>query len=618
MTQIETTVISEEAAVRERIENDFSILFGTVNGSGSATANITLLRALFRMGIPVSGKNVLPSNIQGMPTWYTIRVNRDGFLARQEKNHIVVVMNPVTAREDIATLLPGGVLFYADDIQVGPLREDITAYAMPVTRLAKEAEVPPRLQNYIKNMVYVGIIGQMLEIQMDKIRIALEQHFEGKQVAVESNFAVVQNAANWAKENLVKKDPYYAAPADCTGRCVLADGNKAAALGAIFGGVQFTAWYPITPATSLAERLDEFLPVFRKDPETGKHNFAIVQAEDELSAIGMAIGAGWGGLRSMTSTSGPGLSLMAEYIGLSYFAEIPVVIWDVQRMGPSTGLPTRTSQGDITFANFLSHGDTNFVLLFPGNMQECFEYGWFALDIAEKIQTPVLVLSDMDLGMNQWMSPEFEYPDKPIERGKIIWEEDLEEILSNREGDWGRYLDIDGDGIPYRTVPGNRHPRSGHFIRGTGHDEYTRYSEDPVIWERVMKRISKKFETILPDLPKPQLNLLPGAEIGLITVGSNELAVLEAQNILAARGIKTDLMRIRSKPFGPEIKQFVSSHERCYVIETNDVGQLRQLLVLDIPQCDRKLVQMARNNGVPISAEWIVESILSIEEGRND
>lgn len=613
MTQIETREEPEAIPAQQRIVNDFSMYFCTVNGSGSATANITILRALFRMGIPVSGKNILPSNIQGLPTWYTIRVNEQGFLARQEKNHIVVAMNPATFSEDIETLCPKGVLFYSDDIKLKIPRDDITVYPMPINQLAKDVEVPPRLQNYIKNMVYVGIVAEMLGIELNKIRLALDLHFEGKQVAVESNFDVIEKAANWAKENLEKVDPYYVQTSNKTDHCVISDGGKAAALGAIFGGVQFAAWYPITPATNLAERLDEFLPVFRTDAETGKNNFAVVQAEDELSAIGMAIGAGWGGLRSMTSTSGPGLSLMAEYIGLAYFAEIPVVLWDVQRMGPSTGMPTRTSQGDITFANFISHGDTYFVLLFPGNMSECFEFGWRAFDIAEKIQSPVMVLSDMDLGMNQWMSPEFEYPDRPIERGKILWEEELEELLQKRNDDWGRYLDIDGDGIPYRTVPGNRHPRSGHFTRGTGHDEYNRYSEDPFVWERLMKRIRKKFKTILPDLPEALIEREPGARIGIITIGSNELAVKEARYQLDQKGLKTGYMRIRSKPFGKEIEEFIAAHERNYVVETNDDGQLRQLLVLDLPKCVKKLVQLSLNNGLPISAEWIVESILTQE-----
>ena len=612
MTMLESQI--QKGNSLSSIVNDFSILFATVNGSGSATANVTLMRALFQMGIPVSGKNIFPSNIQGLPTWYTIRVNENGFLARQEKNQIVVAMNAVTFKDDVATLSTGGVLFYADDITLPVGRDDITIYPMAINKLAKSSNVSPKLVNYIKNMVYVGILAEMLGIDLEKIYKALELHFEGKKTAVESNYQTVVQAANWAKENLTKSDPYRVMPSNKTDGWIITEGNKAGAMGAVFGGVQFCAWYPITPATSLVERLDEYLPVFRKDPETGKDNFAVVQAEDELSAVGMAIGAGWGGLRSMTSTSGPGLSLMAEYIGLAYFSEIPVVIWDVQRMGPSTGMPTRTSQGDITFANFISHGDTQFVLLFPGNMSECYEFGWRAFDIAEKIQSPVLIMSDMDLGMNQWISPEFKYPDKPVERGKILWEKDLEGLLKERNGDWGRYLDIDGDGIPYRTLIGNQHPRSGYFARGTGHDEYARYTEAPEVWERNSKRIVKKFITILPDLPKAVLEKMDQAQFGIITIGSNELAVCEAQTLLHEKGINVDTLRIRSKPFGPEIEEFITGHDHSYVVEANDEGQLRQLLILEYPHYADKLIQLSKNDGLPISAEMIVKGVLSQEE----
>ncbi|MCE5208918.1 MAG: 2-oxoacid:acceptor oxidoreductase subunit alpha [Chloroflexi bacterium] len=612
MTMLESQI--KKGNSLSSIVNDFSILFATVNGSGSATANVTLMRALFQMGIPVSGKNIFPSNIQGLPTWYTIRVNENGFLARQEKNQIVVAMNATTFKDDVATLSTGGVLFYADDITLAVGRDDIIIYPMAINQLAKASNVPARLVNYIKNMVYVGILAEMLGIDLEKIYKALELHFEGKKTAVESNYQTVVQAANWAKENLTKSDPYRVMPSNKTDGWIITEGNKAGAMGAVFGGVQFCAWYPITPATSLVERLDEYLPVFRRDPETGKDNFAVVQAEDELSAVGMAIGAGWGGLRSMTSTSGPGLSLMAEYIGLAYFSEIPVVIWDVQRMGPSTGMPTRTSQGDITFANFISHGDTQFVLLFPGNMSECYEFGWRAFDIAEKIQSPVLIMSDMDLGMNQWISPEFKYPDKPVERGKILWEKDLEALLKERNGDWGRYLDIDGDGIPYRTLIGNQHPRSGYFARGTGHDEYARYTEAPEVWERNSKRIVKKFITILPDLPKAVLEEMDQAQFGIITIGSNELAVCEAQTLLHEKGINVDTLRIRSKPFGPEIEEFITGHDHSYVVEANDEGQLRQLLILEYPHYADKLVQLSKNDGLPISAEMIVKGVLSQEE----
>jgi 2-oxoglutarate ferredoxin oxidoreductase subunit alpha len=610
----QAAVLEKQSPEKTSIVNDFSMMVATVNGSGSATANLTLLRALFRMGIPVSGKNIFPSNIQGMPTWYTIRANKDGFVARKEKNSIVVAMNAVTFKEDILSLIPGGVLYYADDIKLEIPRNDIIVYPMPVNQLAKETNVPPRMQTYIRNMVYVGILAQMLGIDLEKIRLALAYHFEDKEVAIESNYSVITSAVEWAEKNLQKVDPFVVETMHATDDLYLGDGNTAAALGAIYGGIQFEAWYPITPATNLAEQLDAYLPILRKDPETGKSTFAVVQAEDEISAVGMAIGAGWGGLRAMTSTSGPGLSLMTEYLGLAYSAEIPVVVWDVQRMGPSTGLPTHTSQGDLSFVNFLGHGDTHFVILFPGNLEECFEFGWRAFDLAEHLQTPVIVLSDLDLGMNHWMTRAFDYPDQPIDRGKILWEEGLEELLQQRDGDWGRYLDIDGDGIPYRTVIGNRHPHASYFTRGTGHDEYARYNEEPEVWERISQRLMKKFETAKELVPGPVIEWVENPSFSIISFGSTEGAVKEAKHIFAEKGIMVDTMRIRSKPFTLEVREFIQQHERNYVVEANDDGQLRQLLILDMPECVSHLKQASKNDGVPIAAMTIVNMILEQEK----
>ena len=392
----------------KKIVNDFCMTFSTINGSGSATANTILLRSLFRMGIPVNGKNIFPSNIQGLPTWYSIRLSKQGYLARVEKDEIVVAMNPATISAEVDFMKPGAVLFYADDIKVDGIREDIITYPMPVRKLIKEAEVQPNLRDYVANMVYVGIVAQMIGMDMDVIYKTLDYHFKGKKKAVDSNWAIIENAAKWAKENLVKSDPYYAETMPALKGYIMVDGNTASALGSIYGGLQFTAWYPITPASSLAESAIEYLPELRNDPETGKATYAVVQAEDELAAIGMAIGAGWAGLRSMTSTSGPGISLMSEYLGLAYYAEVPVVVWNVQRVGPSTGLPTRTAQGDLTQAAFLSHGDTQFVILLPGCASECFEFGWRSFDIAERLQTPVMILTDLDLGMNTHMVKTFQ------------------------------------------------------------------------------------------------------------------------------------------------------------------------------------------------------------------
>ncbi|MCL4561187.1 MAG: 2-oxoacid:acceptor oxidoreductase subunit alpha [Chloroflexi bacterium] len=594
------------------IVNDFSIAFGTINGSGSQTANTTLLRALFRMGIPVSGKNIFPSNIQGQPTWYTIRLSKDGFLARRETTEIVVSMNQATLTQDMERLLPGGVLFYPDELRQILIREDIVAYPMPVKKLSKESDVPPNLRDYIANMVYVGVVAEMLGIDLDKIHEALVFHFKGKQKPVDSNFNVVKAAAEWSAANLEKRDPYRVEPMEATQGCILTDGNTAAALGAIYGGIQFAAWYPITPASSLAEALNDYLPILRKDPVTGKATYAVVQAEDELAAIGMAIGAGWAGLRSMTSTSGPGLSLMTEYAGLAYYAEVPLVIWDVQRVGPSTGLPTRTAQGDLTVVKSLGHGDSQHVILLPATVSECFEFGWKAFDIAEHLQTPVFVLSDLDLGMNEWMSPPFDYPDRPMDRGKVLWEKDIEKLGC----DWGRYKDIDGDGIPYRTIPGNRHPKSAYFARGTGHDENAHYSEDPEIWEKNLARLVQKFQTAKNVVPPPYLDLVQGAEVGIITFGSAEPAVIEARALLANAGIKSDYMRIRAIPFPDDVEVFLRKHDRNYVVEMNRDGQLNQILCQEIPDKAASLISIAHLDGLPLTAGWVENAIRSYEEEK--
>jgi len=485
---------------------------------------------------------------------------------------------------------------------------------MPVKQLVKEADAPPKLRDYLSNMVYVGVLAELLGIDLDKIYDALDFHFKGKKNAIDSNFNLIQAAANWAKENLTKTDRYRVEPMNGTDGYVMADGNTAAALGALYGGVQFVGWYPITPASSLVESMNEYISELRKDPVTGKNTMAVVQAEDELSAVGMAIGAGWGGLRAMTSTSGPGLSLMAEYLGLAYYTEVPVVVWDVQRVGPSTGLPTRTAQGDLTFASFISHGDTNYVLLLPGSVTECFEFGWRAFDIAERLQTPVIVLSDLDLGMNQWMTRSFEYPDEPMDRGKVLWEEDLEKMLEKTNGSWGRHLDVDGDGIPYRTVVGNRHPRSAYFTRGTGHDELGRYSEDPEVWQRVLDRIAKKFETAKKYMPRPEIHPRENAKIGVIAFGSTDPAIKEAGDLLEKDGIPVDYLRLRAIPFTEEVDDFIQRHEKICVVEMNQQGQLHQLLTLAYPQYATRLHSAAHMDGLPLTARWVYDQIQSLEE----
>lgn len=610
MSEIRSTASPIPTLDAQSIVNNFSITVGTVNGSGSQTANVTLLRALFRMGIPVSGKNIFPSNIQGLPTWYTIRLSREGYLARLEEDDIVVSMNPASFATDLEHVVSGGAFFYADDIKYPITRQDVYAYPMPVKKLSREADVQPNLRDYIANMVYVGVLAQMLDINMESIYQALDFHFKGKKKPIESNYNVIKAAAEWAQQNLEKRDPYRVEAMNGTAGYIMADGNSAAALGAIYGGVQFAAWYPITPASSLAESLHEFLPALRKDPESGKPTYVVVQAEDELAAIGMAVGAGWSGLRAMTSTSGPGMSLMTEYAGLAYYAEVPLVIWDVQRVGPSTGLPTRTAQGDLTMANFMGHGDTQFVLLIPGSVTECFEFGWRAFDIAERLQTPVIVLSDLDLGMNQWMTPRFEYPDQPMDRGKVLWEEDLEKL----GGEWGRYLDVDGDGIPFRTLPGNRRPGSSYFTRGTGHDEHAHYTEDPEAWELNMERLHKKYQTARKYVPRPVIKTMDGAKIGIIATGSSDPAVIEALDRLAGMELPTDYLRVRSLPFTEEVSEFVRHHERTYVIEMNRDGQLHQLLTLALPDQATKLIKLCHLDGLPLTARWIARELSGQEE----
>ncbi|HTX91897.1 MAG TPA: 2-oxoacid:acceptor oxidoreductase subunit alpha [Anaerolineales bacterium] len=593
----------------KKIINDFSITIATVNGSGSQTANVTLLRALFKMGIPISGKNLFPSNIQGLPTWYTIRLSKDGFLARRDEQEVVVAINPSSFARDLAAVSSGGVFFYADDIKLPIDRKDISVYPMPIKALAKAANVSPALRDYIANMVYVGVLAQMLGIDPEAIKSALDFHFKGKAQAVDSNFSTIQAGFDWAAQNLVKKDPYWIKQMDGTSGYIMTDGNTAAALGAIYGGVQFAAWYPITPASSLAESLNVYLPQLRKTSE-GKQTYAVLQAEDEIAAIGMAVGAGWSGLRAMTSTSGPGISLMTEYAGLAYQAEIPVVVWDVQRIGPSTGLPTRTAQGDLTEVYFLGHGDTQNVILLPGSVQECFEFGWKAFDLAERLQAPVFVLSDLDLGMNQWMTKPFEYPDAPMDRGKILWEADLEKLNNG----WSRYKDVDGDGIPYRTVTGNRHPAAAYFTRGTGHDENARYTEDAKPWEANMARLKKKYDTARTLVPKPVISQAKGATIGIIAFGSTEAAVKEAQALLAQeKGPKSDFMRLRALPCTREAQDFIKKHDRLYIVEANRDGQLRQILSAVLPDHANKFRSVAHTDGMPLTAKWVKETILAQE-----
>ena len=607
-------VVAAADSGRPAIVDNFSINVATANGSGSQTSNGVLLRAFFKMGIPVTGKNLFPSNIQGLPTWYIIRLSKDGYLAHRDPYEIAVCMNGASAAEDMAEVAPGGVVLYDDTLPVAARRSDVTYYPMPVSKMIKEANLPFELRDYIANMVYVGVLAHLLGIDMDEIEAAVSWHFGGKPKPIQLNMDMARRAYSWAQQSLTKQDPYRVEP--MTGYNegkLLIEGNTAAALGAIFGGVTVVAWYPITPASSLAEALNKYLPKLRAEPEDCDATFAIIQAEDELAAIGMVVGAGWAGARAMTSTSGPGLDLMAEFAGLAYFAEVPAVIWDVQRIGPSTGLPTRTSQGDIQAAYYLSHGDKRHPLLFPANPEECFEFGWLAFDLAERLQTLVLVLSDLDLGMNIWTGDPFEYPEKPMDRGKVLTAEDLQRLEAKSRavggGVWARYKDVDGDGICYRTLPGTRHPRAAYFTRGTGHNENAGYSERPEDWEGNLNRLARKFETARSLVPGPVVDLVDGARIGIVSVGTNDPAIQEARDMLRAGGIESAYMRLRALPINQTVRDFLHQYRRVFVVENNHDGQLQQILLSEEPICGGDLISVARCNGLPLTARWIADTI---------
>ena len=601
-----TTGVAPDAGQRQSQRvNDFAIVVATANGTGSQTSNLTLLRALFKMGIPVNGKNIFPSNIQGLPTWYHIRVSKDGYVARRETSEVLVAFNQATVNQDIEELPSGGICLYNDDWRSMPERDDIVMYGIPVNQFLREVGARGKFRDRFTNMIYVGALAQLIGIELEAIEEALNYHFGGRQKIVEPNMEVIQLAHDWAAENLEKRDPFRVERMDETEGLFLITGNEAAALGAIFGGMTLTAWYPITPSTSVVDALTAHLPALRND-EDGNPTYVVVQAEDELAAIGMVIGAGWAGARAMTATSGPGISLMAEFAGLAYFAEIPAVIWDIQRVGPSTGLPTRTSQGDVTFAYHLGHGDTKNILLFPGNPKECFEFGGTAFDLAEELQTLVLVLSDLDLGMNNWMTEPFDYPEEPLKRGKVLSADQVDR-------NWGRYKDVDGSGIGYRTLPGNEHPLSAYFTRGTGHDERAVYSERPEDWVDNMARILRKFETARRLVPGPVVDD-EGAEIGIIAYGTTEPAIEEARDRLNEQGVRTDFMRLRALPINDEVRDFVERHDRTYVVEMNRDGQMHGILQLEMPDIATKLLSLAYLDGMPLTARWVAESLQEMEK----
>ncbi|HLY27425.1 MAG TPA: 2-oxoacid:acceptor oxidoreductase subunit alpha, partial [Aggregatilineales bacterium] len=586
----------------------FAIVAATVNGSGSQTANTVLIRALFKMGIPINGKNLFPSNIQGLPTWYTIRLSKDGYTARRDDYHVLVALNKNTQAEDIQKLAPGGICIYPEEWKLKDLRQDVTFYPMPVGAMAKESGAEASLRDYVANMVYVGGLCALIGIELDEIKSALSFHFGGKAKPIALNFGVVEKAYEYANQHYQPVSHLQVKRMDSTGSKVLIDGNSAGALGAIFGGVTVAAWYPITPSTSLIDALKDYAHELRLNPETNETTCAIVQAEDELAAIGMVVGAGWVGARAMTATAGPGISLMSEFSGLAYFAEVPAVIWDIQRMGPSTGLPTRVSQGDVLKAYFLSHGDTRHVVLLPGNMKECFEFGWTAFDLADHLQTVIFVLSDLDLGMNLWMTEPFDYPEKPFDRGKILTAEDVAKM-----GGFTRYKDSDGDGIGPRTLPGTDHPLAAYFARGTGHTEKAIYSERAEDWEHNMQRLRRKHDTARKLVPQPVDDLADGAEIGVIAYGSTDPAIAEARDLLHEEGLTTSYERIRALPLGDVTYEFLSKHDRVYVIDNNTDGQMAELLRLHAPELAARITSLAHSDGLPLTARWIAQNILEME-----
>ncbi|MBI1862360.1 MAG: 2-oxoacid:acceptor oxidoreductase subunit alpha [Deltaproteobacteria bacterium] len=587
----------------EKKINDFSFRVATVNGTGSQSANNILFKSLFRMGVGVCGKNLFPSNIQGLPTWFQIRVSEKGYQCLREHDDIAVLMNPETAKDDVAWMQPGKSLFYNSNlITIAPdqLKPGQNIYGIPIEELSKT--INPELRHLLKNLFYVAALSHLYGIDKDVIGSVIADTFKSKQKAIDANLVAFNIGLDYAKANFEKKDGFMVEKREGANKGkIVIEGNSAAALGSIYGGCTFLAWYPITPSSSLAESVDSFAGKLRADG-TGKSKFASIQAEDELSSIGMVIGASWAGARAMTSTSGPGISLMGEFIGLAYYAEVPAVIWDVQRVGPSTGLPTRTQQCDIQKAALASHGDTKHVLLFPSSPKECFEMAGTAFDLAERLQTPVFVMTDLDLGMNIWMDDEFQHQDKPFDRGKVLSAENLTRIEA-----FGRYQDVDNDGICYRTLPGTDSPKGSFFTRGSGHDEFARYTESPVVYTKNVDRLLRKWHTAKKYVPAPIITGDPKAKVGIIACGTSNPAVTETMDRMNNKGVK--YLRLRAYPFTKEVEEFIGSCDQVFIVEQNRDGQLQQLLEIDIRGCQPKLKGVRYYGGFPLSADFIEREI---------
>ena len=587
----------------EPIVNDFSISIATVNGTGSQSANLILLQTLFDMGVPVSGKNLFPSNIAGLPTWYILRVSNQGYQAPGDRVHIQVMMNKTTWEKDLDNCLPGTVIIYNTDVKMPPPeKEGCIIYGTAMTKMARS--INPKLARMIANMVYVGVLADLLSLDQAILEGAVAKQFNGKEKAISLNLQAINMAREWSAENIEKQDPYTIEAEEKDSDAFFTNGNEAIALGSIYGGITMLPWYPITPSTSIAEGVAAWLPKLRQDKD-GKSTCAIIQSEDELAAVGMVVGAGWAGGRAMTCTSGPGISLMSEFIGLAYFAEVPGVIWDVNRTGPSTGLPTRTQQGDLSMLYEASHGDTKFPVLIPGNMEECFEFAWRAFDYAEQLQTIVFGFSDLDLGMNQWSCKDFKYPDQPMNRGKILRTQEELDAIEN----YGRYRDVDGDGIPYRTLPGSG--LAPYLTRGTGRDEDGNYSEDPIVYHKNMQRLKEKINGARTILPQPLLRLEKEKEVGIVYYGSMETTIQEIDDQLEATGLMVSQCRVRALPLSPEVEKFIAEHETTIILEINRDGQLYGIIRKEIPiELVPKVHSVAYSDGLPPRARIYSDLIL--------
>lgn len=586
--------------------NDFAFKIATANGTGSASANALIMQAIFRMGVPVTGKNVFPSNIQGLPTWYEIRVNRNGYTARTPNFDLMVAMNPATYQKDIAEIRSGGWLVYDSTWPLDQRlnRPDITYLGIPLAEMCNAQFGGVRERILMKNIAYAGALAALLNMDTGIIRVLLNEKFGKKPALMDSNQKAVDVGYEYAKANFACPLPIRLEPMDKTNESILIDGNTAAALGCVYAGATVGAWYPITPATSLMEAFKGFCQKYRREPDTNRNRFAILQAEDELAAIGMVIGASWAGARAFTPTAGPGISLMTEFIGLAYYAEVPAVIFDVQRTGPSTGMPTRTQQGDLMLCAYASHGDTRHICLYPADPGEAFAFAAQSFDLAERFQTPVFVLSDLDIGMNDWMIPKLTWDDRyRPDRGKVLSAEQLEEVKT-----FYRYLDTDGDGIPYRTLPG-AHPRGAYFTRGSGHDRFGGYTEDGDEYVEVLDRIDRKIQHAARAVPAPFVRTSSGATLGLVTVGGCHAACMEALDLLSRDGIALDYMRVRGFPFGDEVTKFLESHEVSFVVEQNRDGQLRNLLMLETGVPVEKLESVRYYAGFPMSAQHVISGV---------